>query len=319
MKNRNLIIIILITLSIVLAGCGNSGQGPGKVQPVFFGGKEGIVALFEDIGSVSVGGAPEVWEDQSFPISILLLNKGEFEVLPHTVKLKIKGINPNDFTLSGGEASADFTGENNQVIDKVSEYFPTGGEEQIFFGNADYKGVVGYFFDANVLIEYDYLYETKIAVPKVCFKGDIRDKRFCQIDGQKPGFASGGPISVGSVVERSAGKGRIMVEIPISNAGKGRAKIDDLGADFNPIYDEVSIVEITQGWECEARGNTNVIRIPAAPAKQTTMLRCKFGFGNPIGEDDVFESQLDVRLQYRYQDAVAQTIRIRENPELPNN
>ncbi|MBI3033224.1 hypothetical protein HYY69_07140 [Candidatus Woesearchaeota archaeon] len=310
MKLRMPLIVIIISVIVILTGCSGGGKGPSKVQPVYFGGSQGLVGVFEDIGAVAKSGVPEVWEDQSFPISILLLNKGEFMVEPGTVNMKIKGIASTDFT------GITFDMTNQQRIDKVSEYFPTGGEEQLFFGNAQYKGVVGTFFDANVFVEYTYLYGTNIAVPQVCLKGDIRDKRFCEIDGQKAAFASGGPIQIGAAVERSAGKGRVIVEIPVRNAGVGKAKVDDPGIDFNPIYDEVEIVEVTQGWECEARGNTNVIRIAAAPSKQQTVLRCKFGFDSPIPPKDVFLQQLDVKLKYVYQDAVAQTVRIRENPEL---
>ncbi len=310
MKLKLQFILSILTIVLLITGCSGGPKGPSKVVPVYFGGSQGLVAVFEDIGAVSKGGVPEVWEDQSFPVSVLLLNKGEFTVEPGTIALKVKGIAPTDFT----GISFDLT--NQQRIDKVSEYFPTGGEEQLFFGNAQYKGVVGTFFDANVFVEYTYLYGTNIAVPQVCLKGDIRDKRFCDIDGQKAAFASGGPIQISQAVERSAGKGRIIVEIPVRNAGVGKAKVDDPGVDFNPIYDEVGIVEVTQGWECEARGNTNVIRIAAAPSKQQTVLRCKYGFDSPIPPKDVFTQQLDIKLKYVYQDSVAQTVRIRENPEL---
>lgn len=309
MKYLKYLVLSLILVSIVLSGCTGTRQEPGVSAP-YYGGSEGLVAEFEDIGSlVSQSGYPEVWEDQGIPILIRVYNRGEFIIPSGEAQFVIKGIKiPEDFD------SVQPLMTNTKEIEKVSEYLPEGGDDVIDFGEAYYrKGVTGTMYDANIFVEYTYPYEQTVLIPKVCFKGDPYDDTICQVDEAKQAFISGGPIQIGTVIQRPAGKGRISIEIPLRNVGGGKAKADDGFNDFSPLYDEV-MMEVPDVWECTAKGSGNMIRITR---NGETVVRCKYGFyGAPIPETDVYTSAFDLRLSYVYQDFVSQTVRIRENPEL---
>jgi hypothetical protein len=310
MKIIKYLLLSLVLISLLFVSCTGNRMEGGVATP-FHGGSEGLIAEFEDVGSLmSQSGYPEIWEDQGIPIQVRIYNRGEFTLPSNSVMFTIKGIKiPEDF--QGAEAMKTNTNE----IEKVSEYLTEGGDELVDFGEAYYvKGVKGTFYDANVFIEYSYPYEQTVVVPKICFKGDPYDETICNVDESKQAFISGGPFQIGTVVQRPAGKGRISVEIPIRNVGGGKAKKEDsMFEDFSPLYDEL-IMEIPDGWECSAKGGGDTIRVSR---NGETVIRCKYGFyGAPIPENDIYTSTLDLRLHYIYWDFVSQTVRIRENPEL---
>jgi len=296
-------------MSLAIVSCNTTRQESGVSAP-FYGGSEGLIAEFEDVGSlVSQSGYPEVWEDQGIPILVRVYNRGEYTIGAGNIEFFIKGIKiPEDF--QGAEAVK----TNSDEIEKVSEYLPEGGDIMVDFGEAYYvKGVKGTFYDANIFIEYTYPYEQAVIVPKVCFKGDPYDETICEVEGGKQAFISGGPIQIGTVVQRPAGKGRISLEIPVRNVGGGKAKAGTGYDEFSPLYDEL-IMEVPDGWECTAKGTGDTVRVTR---NGETVIRCKYGFyGAPIPETDVYTSTFDLNLYYVYQDFVSQTVRVRENPEL---
>ena len=305
MNIHRLLLVLGITLTLLLAGCGQQA-GSESVQSVWLGGSYGLVLSFEDFG---VGN--EVYEDEAFPIVALLQNNGEFTIQPNEVELKIRGISENDFS------GVDFEKTNADELTKVSEYLPDGGYERVSFGDAVYEGLTGTFYDANIYLEYTYPYQTYISVPKVCFKEDLRDERVCDVSSSQTAFASGGPIQIGSVVEKPYGSGRIYLEIPIYNAGEGRSKAY-LGDDFSAIYDTISFEVETAGMECSSRGDPSVARMARATAtgssgaSETTII-C---ISDSLEEDALYTAQVDITLTYYYQDLASTRVRIKENPEL---
>jgi hypothetical protein len=307
MKTTYVLAIILIVLFSMGAQC--QPRTPERVIAPFNGGIEGLVATFEEIGSVSDTGAKnEVWEDEAFPVEVRLRNKGEFTINSHEVELKIEGISPNDFT------GIDFLMDNPNKIDKVSEFMPEGGEDYVSFGNAKYLRLVGTQYDANIFIKYVYPYETYINIPQACYKENIKDTTVCDVDETKQAFASGGPIAVGTVQERYIGRGKILLEIPIKNVQKGRAKAYKNDG-FQSNFDELSFSIDDPDWICSARGNPNVARITHPEGEvqnEEVVIRC---INDQLEQGALYTKSVTLVLRYYYQDWINQNVRIRENPE----
>jgi hypothetical protein len=308
MKTTYILAIVLVLLFSMGATCSSRGR-PDPITPPWNGGIEGLVATFEQIGSVSDTGAQnEVWEDEAFPVEVRLTNKGEYTINSHEVYLEVKGISPNDFT------GIDFQTDNPNKIDKVSEFMPDGGEDYISFGNARYTRLMGTLYDANIRIDYTYPYETYVTIPQVCYKENIRDTTYCDVDETKSAFASGGPIGVGTVQERYIGRGKILLEIPIKNMQKGRAKAY-LNDEFQPNYDELAFQADDPDWECSARGNYNIARVTHPTGEnqnEEVIVRC---INNNLEAGALYTRSFTLTLKYYYKDWVMQTVRIRENPE----
>jgi hypothetical protein len=308
MRATYIIAIVLVLIFSMGAQCTSKKQ-QGAVTSPWFGGIEGLVVEFEQIGTVSDTGAKnEVWEDEAFPVEARVRNKGEFTIQPHEVELEIKGISPNDFT------GLEFTKDNANIIEKVSEFMPEGGEDYVSFGNAKYMTLTGTHYDANLFVYFTYPYETYINIPRVCYKWNIRDTTVCEVDESKQAFASGGPIQVGTVQERYIGKGKILLEIPIRNVAKGRAKAYK-NDEFKANYDELAFQIEDGDWYCTARGNYNVARIAhptGEPQNEEVVIRC---INENIEEGALYTKAITLKLAYYYQDWISQTVRIRENPE----
>ncbi len=301
---KTLIITIFVLATIFLASC-EQQAGTESIDSVWIGGDDGLIATFEDFG---IGN--EIYEDEAFPVVVLLQNKGEFTIQAHEVEMKIRGISENDFS------GLDFERTNEERIDKVTEFLPDGGYERVNFGEAVYEGLTGTFYDANIYVEYTYPYATYISIPKVCFKEDLRDERVCDVSGSKTAFASASPIQIGSVTEKPYGSGKIYLEIPIYNTGNGRSKAY-LGDDFSTIYDTVAFEVETAGMECNSRGDPSVARISRATADDAgaakTTIVC---ISDTLEEDALYTAQVDITVTYYYQDLESTRVRIKENPEL---
>ena len=295
---KNIVIGVLILIILGLSGCtggtGNQGVGLSK----WFGGSMGLIASFESFG------ASEIYEDENFPLVLLVENKGEEPVLDHEAEFEILGISPNEFSV------IQFTMDNSDPLEQVSEFLPEGGFERINFGDARYDALSGRFYDANIFVQYSYPYTTKIAVPQVCYKEDLRDPRLCEAEGTKEAYASGAPIQISMVTERPAGKGRLYLEIPIYNAGQGKSKAY-LGDDFSNLYDEVAFEVKTNGWTCTSKGDPSMARI--SKVENEAVIRC---ISDELPTDTLYLSQFDLTLTYYYQDLVGTVITIKENPEL---
>ena len=99
-------------------------------------------------------GASSIFEGEEFPVTVTIVNKGEEDIDPGDLTIKLKGINidapgnPGEF--SGINKSLD----NKRLIEKVSEYNEAGGEEIIQFGDAKLKTpILGTFRDVTIIGE----------------------------------------------------------------------------------------------------------------------------------------------------------------------
>jgi len=308
MRLTHILATIMVVLFLMGATC-SSNNAEQTVESPWFGGIEGLVAEFEEIGSVSDTGADnEVWFDETFPVTIWLQNKGEYTIDAHEVELEIKGVSPSDFS------GLDFTRDNEDRIEKVSEFLPEGGETWVEFGDAKYLNLIGTHYDATIFIYFTYPYETYINIPKVCYKENIKDNTVCDVDSTKQAFASGGPIAVGTVQERYIGRGKILLEIPLSNVGKGRMK-PYTNDEFKVNYDEFAFSIDDPDWECTARGNPAIARIThpdGEPGNEEIILRCT---NDNLEEGALYTKSVTLQLEYYYKDWIEQRVRIREVPE----
>lgn len=294
MIKRYLVVLAILVLSATMfTGCGNGDSD--RAKNPFNGGTKGVIGEFEEIGLVSdTSDMNEVYEDEDFSVELTLKNKGEFKIPANAAEVEIQGINADDFGIPEQKT-------NDEVIDPVTEYVEDGGQVTVDFGDAQYN-VTGSFYDANIFAVYNYPYETNIAVPKVCYKGDIREDRVCTVDEEKTVYSSGAPIVATKVEEKPQATKKIMLLITIENVAGGRASTN---RDFTSRYDEVNFEVMTDGWTCNSK-NESVARL----SEGTGQIRCKLD--QQMSENDLYEAQFDLELNYFYEDIEKTTVRIRE-------
>ncbi|MDO8656166.1 MAG: hypothetical protein Q7K45_02930 [Nanoarchaeota archaeon] len=301
---KKLMIFLTIISLFLLTSCGESQQQT-NTGGVFIGGTQGVIATFEPF-SVKVDNIYTIFDTEDFPINVILKNKGEEVVTPGKVTLRLLGPAKEDF-----QNIPQWQVLNKEEISKISEFNPDGGEEVVSFTptvNAKYTALVTGFTDLTWNLEYAYDYKTHLIMNDVCFKGDFRDPKVCDVEGDKTFAVSGAPITVTKVNQDTAGKGLIVVKIDISNAGKGQSTF--VGKEFDERFSQVSYsVDEAAKWECKSSGRQNEARLVDGKAQITCQLK------TPVPENDVFTKSLRLTLDYKYKELIQEKLRIKESAE----
>ena len=298
---KHIAIILLIT-AIIIAGCDDE-EAPTGPSP-YIGGNKGLIAEFEPMG-IEESGIYTIFEDETFPIQVILKNKGEHNLGLGDVEITIHGIPLIDFTGISSQ-----TLQNAIKIEGVSELNEEGGEEIINFGQeVRYaQEVPGTFYDANIFASYTYRYKTYASVPKVCFKENLRDERVCEVDESKEVYSSGAPIQVKSARERPAGAGLISLEFEIENVGGGKSTLPN--QDFSPQYNQLAYTlepaNERNKWTCTAAGRENQARL----IDDKATIRCRLKA--PLAADTLYTKAIGLTLSYDYRDILQETVRIKK-------
>jgi len=295
MDNKWIALVSIILLVFMFAGC-NKDTTVEIAESPYVGGTRGISAEFMDMGIFNDDTKiNEIYEDETFPIEIILQNKGETEVNSGEVTVTLKGIYLGSFSgiAQGGLLS------NKETIEKISETNDLGGETILDFtpGTDDAKYVTkfsGSSVDLDIFAEVVFDYRTEATVKKVCFKEDLQDESICDVSESKEVFSSGAPIQVKSAKEATAGSAKIAVEIEIDNAGGGDVAIK--GQDFDRRYNKFAFESSDDNkWECRAAGKLNEGRFDSAGKAKIT---CKLK--DAMLKETLYTEDLGLTIKYKY-------------------
>jgi hypothetical protein len=296
---RYKIIIPILVCMLFITACGNSDTGNIQSSGAFIGGSVGIEATFEPFG-VEEDNIYSLFITESFPIEVRFQNKGEYEIQPGDITVELLGPSQEEFT---GIANRNL--QNQDIIEKISELVPNGGEEIITFAtDAQYATDVTGFIDREWFTNIDYNYETKIVMPEICLKEDLTDNRVCTVKESKEFFVSGSPISATTVDESTSGKGIMAIKIAIANVGPGKVAKRD--GEFG-ISDRLSFSLDDPSWECKSGGKVNEARLVDGKADVV----CKLI--NPLSEGTLSTKQLTLTLSYKYREIIQEKVRINQS------
>ena len=302
--NKKLLSFVLL-LGLIIAGCEEGQTETSAVSP-FVGGSKGIVAEFQDMGIRNTEtNMNEIFEGETFPIEVVLKNKGEYDVEIGEANVSLMGINIADFDniVPGGSLLTI------EAIEKVSDFNEEGGESTLNFIIANQNGALykinltgsSYTIDLFASVSYDY--ETNVAVPKVCYKGEPNNPSVCEVEEVKEVFSSAAPIQIQSAEEKRAGADLIAVIFEVENVGSG--KVTKQGTGFDSRYDQFGFSTTDSKWDCTSGGKANEGRFDTS-GKAT--IRCKLN--TAMTKEDLYTKQLDLTLTYRYKEIIQDSIKI---------
>lgn len=303
---KKILIITCALMLIFVAGCQNTGGG-GETPPgedIFIGGNSGITAEFTQSGMMD-GGIETIWINNNFPIEVIFKNKGEHTVSAGELTAKIQGIDTHIFGITTTLLTT------TEDIEKMSGVNSRGGEQVLAFSEGKLSETKAGFYDANIIVRYDYNYKTQAAVPSVCFKEDYRETKLCELEGIKSVYSSGAPIEVTKVTQAVSGSKRIEVLFEIENKGNGVVTLPD--GEFDPYQQKLEF-ELVEGdntdvqFECSSYSNKEYARMNEG----STAVRCR---STVLPEDALYTRQLTLELSYRYRDDISKNIRIKNTPE----
>jgi len=284
---KKYILPVLVLGLMLLVAC-EGGEDPVTNGGAFIGGTDGLLASFEPL-SVLDDGVYTIFDTEDFPLEVILNNKGEQTLVAGEVTLKLLGPAKPDFDgISSWEL------QNNEEIEKISEFNPSGGEEVISFtpnAYAKYKSEVIGYTDITWNLEYDYNYKTYLIVNDVCFKEDTTDPKVCTVKEAKTFSVSSAPITVTSVEEDAGGKGIILVKVAIS-------------------FDQVSyVIDEPELWECKSGGREGEARLVDGTAEVICRLK------EPLAEGEIYTKPVKLTFEYVYKELIQEKLRVKESAE----
>jgi len=313
--DKKLLSLTLLIALMLIVGCAEEAKETTSVSP-FIGGTKGIVAEFQDMGIRNeASGQNEIFEGETFPVEVVVLNKGEHDVEAANLMVSLMGINLDDFDNIIGEGTAE-EGilSNTETIERVSEFNPDGGEIVLDFIEAGEDGanytipLTGSSYNVNLFASVIYNYTTYVAVPELCYNGDPTNTEICIVAEEKDVFSSSAPIQVEKAEEKRAGTGIIAVEFDVENVGSG--KVTKQGEDFDTRYDQFTfkIPDATEAanWECKSGANVNWGRFDKSGKAK---IRCKRN-GQLQKNDPVYTKEFDLELKYKYKELIQDSVRI---------
>ena len=299
----------LVILVFVAAGCGEQAtQDVNAPLSPYLGGSKGIEAEIIQMGVFNeASNTEEIFEGETFPIEVVLKNKGETEVAVGKATVTLLGINLQDFENIPQQQLS-----NTQLIEKVEKGVnEEGGEVTLDFTSgaldARYKvPLSGSSYDVSIFARVTYEYKTQAAVPKVCFKENLRDTTVCDVEGIKDVFSSGAPIKVSSAEEKTAGTGKVAVEFLIENVASGDVTLPSQA--FDSRFDQLAFtVSDANEWECKSGGREGVARLDTN-GRATILCRLK----NALPADALYTKEVDLTLSYNYRSLIHKQIRVKK-------
>ncbi|MBU1622623.1 MAG: hypothetical protein KJ597_03560 [Nanoarchaeota archaeon] len=292
-SQKKIILVTLLVFSLfLLVAC--DGEEVQTTGGAYLGGTQGIVAEFEQFGVEN-----SIYETETFPLEVIMRNKGEYELQPGEVTVELKG------------PSLDFSGipnlelQNTGIIDIISELLTTGGEETLTFSaDAKYDQEVNGIIEREWFANIEYKYQTYLIITEVCLKEDLTDDRVCDVKASKDYSVSGAPVTVTSVEEDTAGQGIMALKIQISNVGGG--DVTKIGEEFG-TYDRLAFSIDDAGWECKSGGKINEARFIDGNAEVVCKLK------DALAEDTLATKQLKLTFDYTYRDLIQSPLKILES------
>lgn len=250
---RIILALCIIASLLVFTGCQEESTKSVKSDP-FLGGTTGITIEFAE------GSPPEeVYDggDNSFDISLVLENKGEHDVQPEDIVIKISGLYPESFEVSEGDLTK-HPEEDVLATEKDSE-------EGIIEGPPVYVSFDGFNYADElkgnnmfpVRADVCYKYETE-AVANLCIREnniDTTEEGVCEVQGTKKVYNSGAPVQISEFKEVPMSPNKVRFQFYIKHMGTGEIFKKDttcskeINNDEDKVWVEVES-EIGSGLRC---------------------------------------------------------------------
>ncbi len=309
--------VFLIILS-VLAGCAGAGKKGQTVELTapFIGGTQGLAADFIDFRKEVFDGGRD-----PFDVVVKLENKGEKNVAPSRVRVKLSGINPAEF----GKLEEDLTkSPPDEVIathaDAQGNVLPGTPVFVEFTGLNHFSPISGTQVTFPLRADICYTYTTD-AVSKVCVRDNILNPEeggICEINEDKPVFNSGAPVQIGAVKESARAKDKIGFSFEISNAGTGQIYERGSACDKSTRAKENRVYAIVDsgmpGLQC-----TGLTTSGTKAEGFTTLFEGKkiVTCTQTITSRTDFEQQIDAQVIYDYEEYKQTEITVKSSGEEP--
>ncbi len=294
MKKKSFMIIGLVAMMLLVAGCDDNGDSTQRRDNPYIGGTDSLRITFDSSNPPS-----EVFVGDDFFIGLDIENLGEYDVPQGEFEIMIDGINPETY----GVGRSDLV--KNPGMDLMGAEMDSQGT--VFDGDSDYIefGPLSYGSDlSNPLRDVTlqaiacYSYGTE-ADTSICIKEDILTddpSDVCIVNEEKRIFNSAGPVQVTSFTQSRRGSDTISFDFRVEHMGPGRV-YGRGGSCDEDVEDEVYVsVDAPAGTDCSSLGGGTqgtLTRIEGSGR----LVRCTLDVSDA---ESSFREPIGIDLEYTY-------------------
>ncbi len=310
-KKKSIIYIVLMFSLLAFASGCTQQTAEVKEESVgtyFVGGTSGLDVRFAE------GEPPtEFYENESIPISIILENKGETDVV--NPKVFISGVPPSAW--EDGVSTSKQLESTLEGISKFGETTTPGGQTDYTFGNVNFDlPITTGSISQRTYATACYNYSTDI-VTSICMKQNIAKqvsgREVCELSGARSIENSAAPIQVTTVREEPRSRNQVSITFIVENKGSGDVYWTPGELDCNTLtprdIDKVKVSSINLGAKSLDNG------ITCNGLTTDNLLRMSDGVGTFVCHINVLENEeyldlLTMTLDYGYSAEASKTLKI---------
>lgn len=311
MNKSSFTIFLVIASLLLLTACNNTKSTTSTSG--FIGGTDGLVASFvENEPPAKVFDA----NTNPFRISLMLENKGEYNVQPSQVLTTIDSIDYSAFQISNPNQKnpSRIAGTTRDTSGKAL----AGDKTTDISYEASYKNPVPAPQPFTIGMNICYQYQTQ-SITKTCLRKDVTSRPsprdVCKIEDARLVSGSGAPIQVTSISERPSGRNQIALVVEVTNKGpgevydpsflnKGTCVTDPSPTVQNRVKAKIYFPDGAPSIKCTQfnNGNEGTLRL----VQETQRFDCIVDTTNL--QTTTFEKAVTIQLDYVYKDYISQQV-----------
>lgn len=304
----------MAVMVLFVAACEQGPTTTGGVGP-YVGGNNALQVAFEE-------GMPpsEFGEDDVVDVKVKVVNLGEYEVPENTVKIKLFGVAPSEFS----SLDFNFKPVSSSLYPVEKGIFEIGGEAIVDMGQIDYSGVINQqYYDTTLFAKACYPYQTKSDIEACITSKRIEDsdsEEVCSYtsSGLGSGTVSGGPVQITSFTEELRGLSQVSFKIGFENKGTGNVyndavsceEIDDLSAQHerNKVHIKLNNAD-AEAISCNFPSGSGIEGDLTLAEGQEKILVCIMD----VDQTAQYTQSLDITVDYKYTETTKRDLRILSN------
>jgi len=297
-------IVLLMVLILIIIGCTTKKGPTGTISDLnIHKGTDGLVISF-----IKNSPPEEVFEEEEFPVYVLVENKGAYDVLNGYITLGFQ----QDY-FEAATKSRNFNLEGKSLANPI-------GEQKIFRFLVNAKKIIGESRTVPIAVSSCYSYKTT-AIESVCIDTDVYDvkavERACSVSDVSIKGGQGGPVAVTKIESKmltNEEESRIIPQytIEIENVRGGNIirteRAQDLCSATALSRDDLYVVGINVELS-EQRLHCNKDSLKLMEEKDKIICRLESGIEK---DKAAYTTLLKIELDYGYSETIIKNIIINE-------
>lgn len=344
---KKILLITLIALTIILAGCSGNNTPSGPSYAPFVGGTDALKFEFVPGMPPTQDGAILDSGQSPFSIGLKVTNAGEYDLEPNQLRLNLGGILPEQFGIGWADTVNVLQDPLPGTLKNIGGEVINGQSTILSFDGLSYlpdaRGDVLKPFKVSAC----YFYKTASTTP-ICVANDVRgslvdtdNNPVCEVNAVKSVKASSGPVQVTNFRETPQGNNKVNIMFDVVHKGTGNVFTSTanpgiggpnncdtslLNPDRNHVWVSIYLPDESASsinLDCMGGFTTPSQATKATPVEGDVLISDNGGSGLSrtitcsleeltTGQDVLYQDLLNIDLYYNYGESFDKTIVIKD-------